>query len=360
MRLSVLPALLSLMMLSAPATAIANTQDDTVRIAQTDALMGDYQGQVPGAALLILREGEPAIARHYGLADVSAGTAVSGRTNFRLASVSKQFTAMAILVLQAEGKLSIDDRLAHWLPGLPPATTTVTLRHLLDHSSGLIDYEDVMPDGLERQLRDADVLEILKGQDRTYFTPGNGYRYSNSAYALLALIVEKASGLSYPDFLRQRLFLPLGMAGTHARTDDGPAIAHRAYGHSLIDGRWQRTDQSLTSAVLGDGGIYSSTDDLARWLAAMASGQGLPAGVTIQASTPSNTVHGETDVSHYGMGLRLGPGILWHSGESIGFRNVMIRFPEAKMAIVLLSNRNDPEPYALARKIAALWGAPSP
>ena len=112
--------------------------------------------------------------------------------------------------------------------------------------------------------------------------------------------------------------------------------------------------------VLQAEGRLSIDERLSRWLRAMATGQGLPVGVTTLASTPSNTVHGETDVSHYGMGLRRGPGILWHSGESIGFRNVMIRFREAKMAIVLLSNRNDPEPYALARKIAALWGAPAP
>ena len=346
--------------LTVPVHAHASDDNDAARRQASDALMADYHGQGPGAALLVLKHGQVLHARGYGLADLDTGQAVDTRTNFRLASVSKQFTAMAVLLLAADGSLQLDDPLAHWLPGLPPATASVTLRHLLVHASGLVDYEDHLPAGLEHQLRDADVLAILRGQDRTYFPPGSGYRYSNSGYALLALVVEKASGQAYADFLRQRLFLPLGMANTQARTDEGPAIARRAYGYSLVDGRWQRSDQSLTSAVLGDGGIYSSAEDLSRWLAELDAPRVLPAALVSQALSAANPVHGEANVSHYGLGWRLHPGLAWHSGESIGFRNVLIRFPEQRLDIVLLSNRNDPEPYALARRIAALWGAPEP
>src|SRR5690606_27551980 len=122
----------------------------------------------------------------------------------------------------------IDDPVRAWLPSLPPATDAVTLRHLLTHTSGLVDYEDVMPRQLERQLRDADILAILEGQDRTYFEAGSAYRYSNSAYALLALVVEKASGRAYPDFLRERIFTPLGMDSTLAFVDGGPPVPTRA------------------------------------------------------------------------------------------------------------------------------------
>ena len=355
--------LLPVLLAAASAFALpvhASDHNDAARRQASDALMADYHGQGPGAALLILRNGQVLHARGYGLADLDTGQAVDGRTNFRLASVSKQFTAMAVLLLEHEGVLGLDDPLARWLPGLPPATRTVTLRHLLAHASGLVDYEDHLPVGLDKQLRDADVLAILRGQDRTYFPPGSSYRYSNSGYALLALVVEKASGQAYAEFLRQRLFLPLGMNHTHARTDDGPAIAFRAYGYRQLDGHWQRSDQSLTSAVLGDGGIYSSAEDLARWLAELDTPRVLPAALVSLALSAANPVHGELDVSHYGLGWRLHPGLAWHSGESIGFRNVLIRFPEQRLDIVLLSNRNDPEPYALARRIAALWGAPQP
>lgn len=351
-----LPALLAASVLAMP--ALAHASDDP-RITATDALMAAYQGPVPGAALLVLQDGQPLYARGYGLASLEDHTAVDAHTNFRLASVSKQFTAMAISLLAAEGRLGLDDPLTQWLPGLPAATQAVTLRQLLVHSSGLIDYEDVMPAQLQGQLRDADVLAILKGQDRTYFPPGSSYRYSNSGYALLALVVEQASGLPYPDFLRQRIFLPLGMDNTHARTDQGPAIAHRAWGYSLIDGQWQRTDQSSTSAVLGDGGIYCSLNDLARWDAAQYDDRLLAQPWRAQLTTAGNTVQGETDVSAYGLGLRLHGDMVWHSGESIGFRNVQLRWPQQRLSVVLLSNRNDPEPYALARQIATVWGAPA-
>ena len=351
-----LPALLAASALAMPALAHAG---DDPRITATDALMAAYQGPVPGAALLVLKDGQPLYARGYGLASLEDNTAVDVQTNFRLASVSKQFTAMAITLLAAEGRLGLDDPLKHWLPGLPAATEAVTLRQLLVHSSGLIDYEDVMPQAPERQLRDADVLAILADQDRTYFPPGSSYRYSNSGYALLALVVEQASGLPYPQFLRQRIFLPLGMDSTHARTDEGPAIAQRAWGYSRVDGQWQRTDQSATSAVLGDGGIYSSINDLARWDAAQYDDRLLAQPWRAQLTTAGNPVHGETDVSAYGLGLRLHQDLVWHSGESIGFRNVQLRWPQQRLSVVLLSNRNDPEPYALARQIASLWGAPA-
>jgi len=357
MRLLLPTLLLAATAVIAPAQA---AEDTTARQQATDALMARYQGQVPGAALLVLKDGQPLLARGYGLAELESGRAIDAQTNFRLASVSKQFTAMAIVLLAADGRLTLDDPLTHWLPGLPAATEGITLRQLLVHSSGLIDYEDVLPENLQRQLRDADVLDILKGQDRTYFAPGSSYRYSNSAYALLALVVEKASGLSYPDFLRQRIFTPLGMHASHARTDDGPAIAHRAWGYSLIDGQWQRTDQSPTSAVLGDGGIYSSLNDLARWDAALYDSRLLPQPWLAQVFTAGNTVHGEDNVSHYGLGVRLAGDMVWHSGESIGFRNVQIRWPAQKLTVIVLSNRNSPEPYALARQVAALWGAPAP
>jgi len=125
-----------------------------------------------------------------------------------------------------------------------------------------------MPADLATQLRDIDVLHLLERESRLYFAPGSAYRYSNGGYAMLALVVERASGRSFQDFLHARIFEPLGMHDTLAYVQEGPPVPHRAYGYSRIDAHWQRTDQSLTSAVLGDGGIYSSIDDLARWDAA--------------------------------------------------------------------------------------------
>ena len=160
-------------------------------------------------------------------------------------------------------------------------------------------------------------------RDSLYFPPGSDYRYSNSGYALLALVVERASGRKFAAFLQARIFGPLGMTATLAREDDGPAVEDRAFGYSRIDGQWQRTDQSTTSAVLGDGGIYSSLDDLARWDAALYDDRLLSAVSRAQAFAPA-TATTEPDVAHYGFGWRLQGRMQWHSGESIGFRNVLL------------------------------------
>lgn len=257
-----------------------------------------------------------------------------------------------MLLLAQDGRLRLEDSARRWLPSLPQAAADVTIHHLLSHTSGLVDYEDVMDPADPRQLHDADVLRLLETQDRTWFAPGTGYRYSNSGYALLALIVERASGQRYADFLRKRIFEPLAMANTVAHEDGISEVAHRAYGYSFIDGAWVRTDQSTTSAVLGDGGIYSSIEDLAQWDAALYDERLLDAGMLGLAFSPV-TPTDDPDVQ-YAYGWRLTGDTQWHSGETIGFRNVIVRHPHQRTTIVILTNRDDPEPYALAKKIAAL------
>lgn len=319
---------------------------------QVDALMRDYTGRVPGASVLVLRDGMPAVRRSYGLADLEAGTAATAQTNYRLASISKQFTATAVLLLAEDGRLHLHDRVRRWLPTLPAATADITLHQLLTHTSGLVDYEEVMDATDPRQVHDADVLRLLESQDRTYFAPGTGYRYSNSGYALLALVVERASGRRYADFLRERIFQPLGMRHAVAYEAGRSEVAHRAYGYSFEGDAWKRTDQSTTSAVLGDGGIYASIDDLAKWDAALQDGRLLKASSLRLAFTPA-TGTDDPDV-HYGYGWRITGETVWHSGETIGFRNVIVRYPQRRMTVVLLTNRNDPEPYDTAKMMAAL------
>lgn len=351
--------LLALAALSGAATATppptaATAGDPAGAVDAVDALMRDYSGPVPGASVLVLRDGQAVLRRGYGLADLDAGTAAGPRTNYRLASVTKQFTAAAILLLAEDGVLSLDDPLRRWLPSLPNAADAITLRQVLSHTAGLVDYEDHIPADFEGQLHDADVLRILEGQDRTYFTPGSAYRYSNSGYALLALVVGQASGRNFATFLHERIFQPLGMSHTVAYQDGVDTIAHRAFGYSRVDGQWVRTDQSQTSAVLGDGGIYSSIDDLARWDAALYDDRLLSAASRADMFTAATTTD-EADVPGYGLGWRLNGDSAWHSGESIGFRNVIVRWPGERLTVVVLSNRNGPEPYPLALEIARLF-----
>ena len=225
-------------------------------------------------------------------------------------------------------------------------TGAVTIRHLLTHTSGLIDYEDVIPETIKAQLHDADVLRLLESQDRTYFRPGSDYRYSNSGYALLALIVERASAERSRPSCASASSSRSGMT-QHGRPRrrhlDGQQPRLRPHAGAR---RWTRTDQSPTSAVLGDGGIYSSIDDLAKWDAALYDGRLLRPKSLQAAFTPGNPDRR----SRRGIRLRLAH----HRRDAValrrdvGFRNVIVRYPKRRLTVVVLTNRNDPEPYPLA------------
>ena len=319
---------------------------------RVDELMRSYTGAAPGASVLVLRNGKPVVRRSYGLADLEQRTAATPATNYRLASVTKQFTATAILLLLDAGKLQLDDSIRKWLPDLPDATQGVTIRHLLSHTGGLVDYEDFVPNE-GPQVHDSDVLTLLAKQNRVLFAAGSNYRYSNSGYALLALVVEKASGQRFAEFLRDHIFLPLGMNDTVAFENGISTVPSRAFGYSAEGDAWVRTDQSTTSAVLGDGGIYSSISDLEKWDAALYDDRLLRGELRKLAFSPAT--HTENPSVDYGFGWRISGETLWHSGETMGFRNVIVRYPERKLTVIVLTNRNDPEPYSTALAIAKIF-----
>jgi len=198
-----------------------------------------------------------------------------------------------------------------------------------------------------------DVLHLLEKEPRRYFAPGTQYRYSNGAYALLALVIGRASGRNFASFLRERIFQPLNMQNTLAFEEGISAVAHRAFGYSADGQSWKRTDQSLTSATLGDGGIYSSLEDLAKWDCALYDDRLLAPESLRLAFQPST----ETDDARvqYGFGWFAAREARWHSGESIGFRNVILRYLEQHLTVIVLTNRNHPPPLPKALEIARLF-----
>jgi CubicO group peptidase (beta-lactamase class C family) len=321
-------------------------------VQEIDALMRAYQGAVPGAGVAVLRNGATVLRRAYGLADVQCRIAATTETNYRLASLTKQFTAAAILLLAEDGRVSIDDPVSTWLPTLPRPAQETSLRHLLTHTSGLIDFEELIPAGTTAQLHDADVLRLLETENRRYFSPGTSYRYSNSGYSLLALIVERASGEDFASFLRKRIFLPLDMRVSVAYEDGISRVAHRAFGHTAVPPSWVRSDQSLTSATLGDGGVYSSIDDLAKWDAALYDDRLLRPESLRMAFHPATPT--DDPAVRYALGWRVSGETVWHSGETTGFRNVIVRYPERCFTIIILTNRDDPAPYRTALRIAEI------
>ena len=322
------------------------------RDAEVARIFQAYDGpDTPGAAVLVIHDGRKVFTGTYGQARLEDHTPVESATNFRLASVTKQFTAMSILMLVERGKLGLDDTLYDLFPGFPDFARDITVTNLLQHTSGLLDYEDFVPADSPTQVHDSDVLELMRATGQTYFAPGTEYRYSNSAYAVLAMLVEKLSGQSFPVFLEENIFAPVGMTNTVAFVDGVNEVPHRAYGYTVGPDGVTNTDQSPWSAVLGDGGIYSSLDDLYKWDQVLYTDKLVSFEMLERAWTPN--------LENYGFGWRIdsyrGRKRYHHSGSTSGFRNFIERFPDEKLTIIVLTNRADPEVGPLADQVADLY-----
>jgi CubicO group peptidase (beta-lactamase class C family) len=329
-------------------TALAHCPNDSV-----DGLFSTYDGACPGASVAVVKDGVVVLERAYGVADLATHAPATPQTNYRLASVTKQFTAMSILLLAQRGDLSIDDPVARYLPELLVNAPNLTLRHLLTHTSGLPEYDNLLPEDDTHQIVDRDVLELLAHQPKLVLfpAPGTEHHYNNTGYALLALVVERVSGLSYAEFLRRNIFVPLGMTASTAY-QPGAAIANRAYGYRLRNGEFVLADQTRDTAVLGDGGIYSSTRDLARWIDALEHGRLLDPKRLAEATSPLVPTN---DATSYGFGWRVsawnGEKLVFHTGVSSGFKNALLWVPSRRLAVIVLSNRRDGEVLNLARAV---------
>jgi CubicO group peptidase (beta-lactamase class C family) len=342
---------------------------------QIDAIFSPLKSATaPGVAVLVVRNGQPVFRRGYGVTDLRTLHPIDAQTNFRIASFSKQFTAACIMLLVRDGKLHYDDHLTDIFPEFPAFGKSITVRNLLNHTSGLPDYEDILtrqypttPDDQIPQIHNAGVLKLLEQETAAKFPAGSKWAYSNSGYVVLALIVEKVSGEPFGQFLHDRIFVPLKMSNTLAYEKGKNEVPHRAYGHTKLgqsekDG-WRETDQSSTSATLGDGGIYTSIDDLAQWDRALREHTLLSEAEMQPAMTPVRPTGGpatspEGPVS-YGFGWHLEPyrshKRMSHDGETIGFRTTIQRFPDDNLTIIVLANRSDINPEELALKVADLY-----
>jgi len=358
--------------------AIAAEDSLATRINQIFSPLTDDKS--PGVAVLVRKDGRTVFERGYGVRELRSFAKIDPHTNFRLASCSKQFTAMSIMLLVRYGKLRYDDKLADVFPDFPAYGKAITIRHLLNHTSGLPDYEDLMAAAEKRkgaplwtparQIQDAEVLDLLKQEAAGKFAPGTQWSYSNSGYVVLGLVVAKISGKPFREFLRERIFAPLEMSQTVAYEKGKNEVVHRAYGHSKEDNDWKETDQSPTSATLGDGGIYSSLTDLAKWDEALAQHTLLnekemqpaltPAQLTNsdEPKWPANSDRPENTPVSYGFGWFLDPyrnhARMWHYGDTVGFHTYIQRFSADRLTIVILCNRTDLDPESLASQVADL------
>jgi len=306
--------------------------------------------KTPGFAVLVRQHGRTLFERGYGVRDLRTFAPIGGETDFRLASCTKQFTAMAIMLLVHDGKLRYDGRLSELLPGFPPYAQAITVRHLLTHTAGLPDYEDLMGSAwtASHQIQDDEVLRLLQHAPSPKFAAGTNWQYSNSAYVVLGLIAAKVSGEPFEQLLQNRIFGPLRMTHTLAFVNGRNTVPQRAYGHTRFGEQFRETDQSPTSATLGDGGVYSNLEDLAKWDDALRQYTLLGEDEMRAALTPA---------SHsYGFGWYLDPlgthRRMWHTGETEGFRTAIERFYDDHLTVIVLANRTDFDAGNLAVRTA--------
>ena len=312
----------------------------------------------PGLCAAVLRNGQISALVCCGRAGMpfSGAPPVEPDTAFRLASVSKQFTAAAILILRRRGMLTLEDSVRRHLPQLPPWAAPMTLRHLLTHTSGVWPYEQIIPEERTTQLTDVDVLELMAGENRTRFTAGEKFYYSNTGYALLANVVERVADCPFPTFLKEAIFDPLAMNNTLAYVAGGPPVQKRAYGCALREGLWHDADQGLTSAVLGDGGIYTTGPDYALWDASISKQTLLPGADWKEAFAPARDNQGHA--LPYGLGWRLeqtadGHDVVYHTGNTTGFNSCVRRLPRTGVTVLALANRTGTQTHKITRDVLA-------
>lgn len=364
----------------------AGTATDRQPQKEIDAVFAAVtQKDAPGLAVLVRQNGRTVFEQGYGVRDLRMMAKIDARTNFRLASFTKQFTAMAAMLLVHDGKLRYDDKLTQIFPELPAYGKDITIRNLLNHTSGLPDYEDLM-DAEEKakgpvwtpehQIQDQEVLQLLEKAPKGFFAPGTSWAYSNSGYVVLGLVVAKISGKPFGDFLAERIFVPLHMDHTLMYAKGKNEVTNRAYGHTKEKetGAFKETDQSPTSATQGDGGIYTNLEDLAKWDDALRNHTLLSAEEMTPALTAAKLADGSPtrtpDPPHgdngtpgksvsYGFGWFVDPyeghARMWHTGSTMGFGTVIERFTADNLTIIILCNRTDLDPAKLALRVTDLY-----
>jgi CubicO group peptidase (beta-lactamase class C family) len=313
--------------------------------------------RVPGVSVAVIQDGKVLVSKGYGLADVDKGIKATDQTVYQLASVTKQFTAAAILMLVEEGKVSLDGTITGILPGLPAAWSGVTVRHLLTHTSGIKSYTDVfgqlkMPD--DRVFTHDQILALVKDLPLVS-APGEKYAYCNTGYYLLGMVIEKASGKSYATFVSERIFKPLGMSASgYDDYDDARPI--RARGYQPDGAGVKASAHTHPTQPFAAGALVSTVADLARWDAALAARKLLKPASYEAMWTPATLNGGATAPYGFGWGVDKinGHRRISHGGGITGFSTFISRFPDDGLTVVVLTNMSGGAAGAMTAGIAGI------
>lgn len=327
-------------------------------IAAIDALLERWtRPGSPGCAVAVIRDGDVLHQRGYGLAHVELGMPNAPDTVFRIASITKQFTCLAVLLLARDGKLSVEDEVRRHLPELPDYGAPLRIRHLMSSTSGLRDsLEAFRLTGITLMDRRsvAEMLAIILRQEGTNFPPGSAYLYSNAGYVLLSILIERLSGLSLRAFLDARIFRPLGMASTALLPYDAEPFPRRAQGYAPVDGALWRTGSGFE--LCGEGGMVSSLEDMIRWTGIWGSGTHPEFDPLTHLADPVPLTGGGQ--ARYGYGFMVeryrGLSALGHSGLLPGFTSNILHIPERRLSVICLSNSLAVNAYLTTRLVADL------
>ena len=332
---------------------------DSTRLAINRVFANWSTSDGPGCALGVSRNGAMVYQNGYGMANLESDAPITAGSIFHVASVSKQFTSMAILLLAEDGKLSLDDEVRKYLPELPDYGQRITLRHLLTHTSGLRDQWDLLSLARGRfeedRITEADVLEIVARQKALNFVPGTEYLYSNTGYTLLGTIVRRVSGKSLRAFADERIFKPLGMQHTHFHDDYTMVVKGRAAGYNRTGGAWHVSLPNYDT--YGATSLFSTVGDLLLWEANVAKPTvGNP---NLFAGMEASAVLINGDSTAYGLGRSVeryrGLRLVGHGGADAGYRTYLGQFPEHGLALAVLCNAAQANPGALARGVADVF-----
>ncbi|HEU4516328.1 MAG TPA: serine hydrolase [Steroidobacteraceae bacterium] len=330
-----------------------------VPAASIDALFAEWTRATPGCAVGVSDSGRVVLEKAYGMADLEHDVPNRPNTIFEAGSVSKQFTAAAVLLLARDGKLSLDDPVRRYIPELPAYAAPVTIRQMLHHTSGLRDWGSVawiagVPRG-SRAYTHAHVLDILMKQETLNFPPGTRWSYSNSGYNLSAILVSRVAGEPFAEFTRKRLFEPLGMTRTSWRDDYTRIVIDRAVAYAESDGRYAQ-DMPFEN-VHGNGGLLTTVGDLLRWNANFESPKvGDDAWVRLMHTSGALDSGKETSYA-YGLGVGRYKGLeeVRHSGTTGSYRAYLARFPEQRVSVAVLCNAGNSMPGQALHAVADLY-----
>lgn len=319
-----------LIVLAFVSVSLADAVDDRVTAIMTER-------HIPGAAVAVVKGGKVVKIKGYGVATLEFGVPVTTETVFEIGSVSKQMTAAGIMLLVQDGKVSLDERISKYLPNTPVAWSDVTVRHLLTHSSGVKSYTSLGGFSLSERMTIDDFIKKLSTQPLE-FIPGEKNIYSNSGFNLLAYIIETQSGKKYIDFMRERIFIPLGMTKTKDR-DPKNIISLRANGYEWRDGSYSGRDGDLTD-LMGAGSIVSTITDMTKWEAALRGDKFLNAQSKKEMWTPYIFNNGKPSL--YGFGWRISDvrkhKLIGHTGQTAGFGAAIFRYVDDDTTVIALTN----------------------